>query len=54
MARAQRNTSVDQTPLAAARTAEIDTAYLVAYREHPLDEPDEWGDLESFRAAVRG
>lgn len=31
------------------RAAEIDAAYA-AYDEHPIDEPDEWGDLESFRA----
>jgi hypothetical protein len=34
--------------LARHRSAEIDTAYA-AYDEHPLDEPDEWGDLASFR-----
>lgn len=33
------------------RSAEIDAAY-VAYEEHPIDEPDEWGDLESFRRAA--
>lgn len=33
------------------RAAEIDAAY-VAYDEHPIDEPDEWGDLASFRAAA--
>ena len=27
-------------------------AYANAYREHPIDEPDEWGDLESFRRAA--
>lgn len=31
------------------RAAEIDAAYATAYDEHPLDEPDEWGDLTSFR-----
>jgi hypothetical protein len=30
------------------RAAEIDAAY-VAYDEHPLEEPDAWGDLVSFR-----
>jgi hypothetical protein len=30
------------------RATEIDTAYSV-YERHPLDEPDEWGDLASFR-----
>jgi hypothetical protein len=29
----------------------IDAAYS-AYDEHPFDEPDEWGDLSSFRAAA--
>lgn len=38
--------------LARDRAAEIDTAYSVAYAEHPLDEPDEWGDLASFREAA--
>lgn len=33
------------------RSAEIDASYL-AYDEHPLDEPDEWGDLASFRRAA--
>lgn len=35
----------------ASRRVEIDAAYA-AYDEHPLDEPDEWGDLESFRDAA--
>ncbi len=30
------------------RAAEIDLAYGV-YDQHPLDEPDAWGDLASFR-----
>lgn len=30
---------------------EIDAAYA-AYDEHPLDEADEWGDLESFHTAA--
>lgn len=30
------------------RATEIDAAYSV-YERHPLDEPDEWGDLASFR-----
>jgi hypothetical protein len=30
---------------------EIDASYA-AYDEHPLDEPDEWGDLASFREAA--
>jgi hypothetical protein len=33
------------------RAAEIDGAYDAAYRAHPIDEPDEWGDLASFRDA---
>lgn len=37
--------------LAQHRNAEVDRAYA-AYDEHPLDEPDEWGDLASFRAAA--
>ena len=38
--------------LARDRAAEIDAAYATAYAEHPLDEPDEWGDLASFREAA--
>jgi len=37
--------------LAKHRSASIDASY-VAYDEHPLNEPDEWGDLASFRAAA--
>jgi hypothetical protein len=37
--------------LAQRRAAEIDAAYS-AYDAHPLDEPDAWGDLASFRAAA--
>jgi len=37
--------------LARRRAAEFDAAYT-AYDAHPLDEADEWGDLESFRAAA--
>ena len=33
------------------RSARYDAAYA-AYEEHPLEEPDEWGDLASFRAAA--
>lgn len=33
------------------RAAEIDAGYAV-YKEHPLDEVDEWGDLASFREAA--
>ena len=35
------------------RDAEIDAAYQRAYNDHPLDEPDEWGDLASWHEAVR-
>ena len=34
------------------RAAEVDAAYANAYDAHPLDEPDEWGDLASFRSAA--
>jgi hypothetical protein len=37
--------------LARHRAAEVDASYAV-YDKHPLDEPDEWGDLASFRRAV--
>ncbi len=40
------------TLVAHHRAAEIDAAYAAAYAAHPLDEPDEWGDLASFRAAA--
>jgi hypothetical protein len=33
------------------RAAEVDASYT-AYEEHPIDEPDEWGDLTSFRRAA--
>jgi antitoxin MazE5 len=33
------------------RSAEVESSYT-AYDEHPLDEPDEWGDLASFREAA--
>lgn len=38
--------------LSRCRAAEIDEAYTIAYTEHPIDEADEWGDLESFRSAA--
>lgn len=38
--------------LARYRRAEIDEAYADAYEKHPVDEPDEWGDLSSFRDAA--
>lgn len=37
--------------LAKRRATEIDMSYA-AYDEHPLDEPDEWGDLASFHQAA--
>lgn len=37
--------------LARHRAAELDASYAV-YEEHPLEEPDEWGDLASFREAA--
>jgi hypothetical protein len=37
--------------LARYRATEVDASYA-AYDQHPLDEPDEWGDLASFRRAV--
>jgi hypothetical protein len=40
-----------QALLARHRSAQVDAAYA-AYDEHPLDEPDEWGDLASFREAA--
>jgi hypothetical protein len=33
------------------RAAEVDASYA-AYDAHPLEEPDGWGDLASFRRAV--
>jgi hypothetical protein len=37
--------------LVARHRLEIDAAYA-AYDERPLAEPDEWGDLASFRDAA--
>lgn len=37
--------------LARRRAVEYDAAYA-AYETRPLDEPDAWGDLASFRAAA--
>lgn len=37
--------------LAGHRSAELDASYA-AYDEQPLDEPDDWGDLASFRRAA--
>jgi hypothetical protein len=33
------------------RAAEVDASYG-AYATHPIDEPDAWGDLGSFREAA--
>lgn len=33
------------------RSAEVDESYA-AYDQHPADEPDEWGDLASWRSAA--
>ena len=38
--------------LAGHRSAEVDASYA-AYDAHPADEPDEWGDLASWRRARR-
>jgi post-segregation antitoxin (ccd killing protein) len=35
------------------RAAEVDASYA-ANEAHPLDEPDEWGDLASLRRGVAG
>ncbi len=37
--------------LARHRATTIDASYS-AYDKHPLDEPDAWGDLASFRRAA--
>lgn len=37
--------------LSRLRAATTDAAYA-AYDEHPLDAPDEWGNLASFRSAA--
>ena len=37
--------------LARHRSAEVDAGYT-AYDKHPPDEPDEWGDLASWRRAA--
>ena len=37
--------------LARHRSAEIDASYA-AYDLHPISEPDQWGDLASFREAA--
>ena len=37
--------------LARHRSAEVDVSYG-AYDEHPPEEPDEWGDLASWRRSA--
>lgn len=37
--------------LARHRSAEVDASYA-AYDQHPVDEPDAWGDLASWREAA--
>ncbi|MDT4999241.1 MAG: hypothetical protein QOK12_1346 [Mycobacterium sp.] len=37
--------------LARHRSAEVDASYA-AYGEHPIDEPDEWGELAAWRRAA--
>jgi len=49
IARTRLSTTVDAE--LRDRSAELDASYA-AYDEHPLDEPDEWGDLASFREAA--
>ena len=34
------------------RRAELDETYAAAYDAHPIDEPDDWGDLATFRDAA--
>jgi hypothetical protein len=38
--------------LAKHRAVGIDAAYAATCAAHPADEPDEWGDLASFREAA--
>ena len=38
--------------IARNRRAEIDASYA-AYDEHPIDEPDAWGNLAEFMEAAR-
>lgn len=39
--------------VAAHRSAEFDRRIDLAYRDVPLDSPDEWGDLASFVDAAQ-
>ena len=36
----------------AHRAAEIDQRIDIAYRELPIEQPDDWGDLDSFLDAA--
>lgn len=38
--------------LARHRGAEIDAAYDRGYGEHPIDQPDDWGDLAAWGDAA--
>lgn len=38
--------------IARQRSSEIDASYA-AYDDYPVDEPDEWGDLASWRQAAK-
>ena len=38
--------------VASHRSAEIDAAYAAAYAAEPIDQADDWGDLDSFRKAA--
>ncbi|HRV69012.1 MAG TPA: hypothetical protein P5108_06130 [Marmoricola sp.] len=51
MRRTRLSTTVNADLLERKRAAEVDASYS-AYDEHPLDEPDAWGDLASFRQAA--
>lgn len=37
--------------LAQHRRSEVDASYS-AYADHPLEQPDDWGDLASWRRAA--
>jgi hypothetical protein len=59
-ARAAHEGATDSSLLEAALRAlltehersEIDAAYTDAYARQPLDQPDEWGDLATWRAGA--
>ncbi len=60
MARTRISTTVDAELLETARrtlsgatnAVLVDAALAALLAEHPLDEPDDWGDLASFRRAA--